>query len=83
MKNITVLKLVNPVLAVLILNQPFSGFLYAWTNWEAFETMHVGGGILLLLFALIHVMLNWKWVQANLLSNLKKDKRKAGPETPP
>jgi len=83
MEKSTVLKVVNPVLAVLILNQPFSGFLYSWTNWEAFETMHVGGGILLLMFAAIHLMLNWKWVQVNFLNNAKKKKGKAGPETLP
>jgi hypothetical protein len=29
MEKNTMLKVVNPVLAVLILNQPFSGFLYS------------------------------------------------------
>jgi hypothetical protein len=83
MKNTTVLKVVNPVLAVLALNQPFSVFLYSWTKWKAFETVHVGGGVLLLLFAAIHLMLNWKWVQANLLNNAKKNKTKGGAQTPP
>jgi len=78
MEKNTMLKVVNPVLAVLILNQPFSGFLYSWTDWDAFETMHVGGGILLLLFAAIHLMLNWKWVQMNFLSSVDK-KGKAAP----
>jgi len=78
MEKNTMLKVVNPVLAVLILNQPFSGFLYSWTDWDAFETMHVGGGILLLLFAAIHLMLNWKWVQMNFLSSVGK-KGKAAP----
>ena len=70
----TVLKVVNPVLAVLILNQPFSGFLYSLTDWDAFETMHVGGGILLLLVAAMHLMLNWKWVQMNFFENAKRKK---------
>jgi hypothetical protein len=78
MEKNTMLKVVNPVLALLILNQPFSGFLYSWTDWDAFETMHVGGGILLLLFAAIHLMLNWKWVQMNFLSSVDK-KGKAAP----
>jgi len=82
MEKNTVLKVVNPVLAVLILNQPFSGFLYSWTDWGAFETLHVGGGILLLIVSAIHLMLNWKWVQVNLLSNGKKHKRKAEPRDP-
>ena len=79
MEKNTMLKAVNPVLAVLILNQPFSGFLYSWTDWDAFETMHVGGGILLLVFAAIHLMLNWKWVQMNFLNNVDKKRGKAGP----
>ena len=79
MQKNTVLKVVNPVLAVLILNQPFSGFLYSWTDWDAFETMHVGGGILLLMFAAIHLILNWKWVQVNFLNYANKKKVKAGP----
>ena len=78
MQKNTVLKVVNPVLAVLILNQPFSGFLYSWTDWDAFETMHVGGGILLLLFAAMHLALNWKWVQLNFLKDANKKKGKAG-----
>jgi hypothetical protein len=68
------LKVVNPVLALLILNQPFSGFLYSLTDWDAFETIHIGGGILLLLFAGIHLMLNWKWVRFNFLDNAKTKK---------
>ena len=79
MQKNTVLKVVNPVLVVLILNQPFSGFLYSLTDWDAFETMHVGGGILLLMFAAIHLILNWKWVQVNFLNNAKKKEGKAGP----
>jgi membrane-bound ClpP family serine protease len=70
----TTLKIVNPVLAVLILNQPFSGLLYSLTDWDAFETMHIGGGILLLLVAGIHLMLNWKWVQMNFFENAKRKK---------
>jgi len=30
------------------------------------------------LFAAIHLMLNWKWVQMNFLNNAKK-KEKSGP----
>jgi hypothetical protein len=61
----TALKVVNPILALLILNQPFSGLLLAVTDWEFFEGLHVVGGVLLLVFAVVHVMLNWKWVTSN------------------
>jgi hypothetical protein len=36
--------------------------------------MHVGEGMLLLLVAATHVMLNWKWIQITLLNNGKKKK---------
>ena len=45
-KNI-LLKVVNPLLAILMLNQPFSGLLSSVTDWDFFESLHVGGGILL------------------------------------
>ena len=67
-----VLKVVNPALAILILNQPLSGLLMAITDWDFFEGMHVGGGILLVLAAAIHLMLNWKWVELNLLKRGNK-----------
>ena len=70
----TALKIVNVVLAVLILNQPFSAFLYSVTHRQAFETMHVGGGIALLVLAAIHLMFNWNWVRINFLQNTKTRK---------
>jgi hypothetical protein len=70
----TALKIINPILALLVLNQPFSAFLYSMTHREAFESLHVGGGIGLLIFAAIHLMLNWNWVRMNFLQNSKTRK---------
>ena len=64
-----VLRVVNPALAILMLNQPFSAVLSEVTGWDFFEGMHAGGGILLLLVATIHLMLNWRWVTTNFLKN--------------
>ena len=66
-----VLKVINPALALLMLNQPFSAFLMAVTGWDLFESLHVGGGILLLLAAAVHLMLNWGWVKANFLKKIQ------------
>ncbi|MGE5840927.1 MAG: hypothetical protein ACM335_01525 [Deltaproteobacteria bacterium] len=68
----TVLKVVNPVLAILLLNQPFSAVLSEVTGWDFFEGLHVLGGVLLLCAAAIHLVLNWKWVEFNLLRRGKK-----------
>jgi len=66
------LRIVNPLLGILLLNQPFSIILGALTGWEAFEGLHTVGGISLLILAGIHVMLNWGWVRMNFLKSPKK-----------
>ena len=70
----TALKIVNVIVAVLLLNQPISIILYWVTHWEAFDGIHVGGGIALLVFAAIHLMYNWNWVRINFLQKTKKSK---------
>jgi len=65
---------VNPLLAILMLNQPFSGLLSSVTDWDIFESLHVGGGILLVWVAVVHLMLNWRWVTTNFFKNNKKQK---------
>lgn len=66
------LKIVNPALAILLLNQPFSAFLSEVTGWDLFEGLHVLGGLLLLMAAAVHLMLNWTWIELNLLKRGKK-----------
>ena len=68
------LRIVNPLLGILLLNQPFSIILGALTGWEAFEALHTVGGISLLILAGIHVMLNWGWVRMNFLRSAGKKK---------
>jgi hypothetical protein len=65
---------VNPLLAILMLNQPFSGLLSSVTDWDIFESLHVGGGILLVWVAVVHLMLNWRWVTTNFFKNVRKQK---------
>ena len=67
-----VLKVVNPALAILMLNQPFSGGLSEGTGWDFFGGLNVGGGILLVCMAALHLILNWRWVATNLLKKRKK-----------
>ena len=62
MNKTKTLKILNPLLALLVLNQPLSIYLYGATHFEAFEFLHVGGGFLLVIAAALHLILNWGWV---------------------
>ncbi len=65
MMKVTILKVLNPVLAILLLNQVLSAMLRDFLPHEAFEVLHEGGGLLLTLGVLTHLALNWNWVKAN------------------
>lgn len=65
MNKTKALKLLNPMLGVLVLNQALVGLLHDALPQGAFEVMHEGGGVLLVLGVLLHLMLNWNWVRAN------------------
>jgi hypothetical protein len=67
MQKNTWFRIVNPIIAVLILSQGLSGLLRDQLSQEAFNWVHKGGGILLLVGVGLHVFLNWNWVRANLL----------------
>ena len=67
MKRNTMLKIVNPILGVLLVNQIVTGIFHGGLSHETFEIMHEGGGILLALAAGLHVVLNWNWIRTNFL----------------
>lgn len=64
MKN-PMLKIVNPLLGVLLVNQVLMGLLHNVLPRKVFEVMHEGGGFVFAVVAVLHVMLNWNWVKAN------------------
>ncbi len=61
------LKILNPILAVLVITQGLSAVLSDELPHEAFEVVHEGGGVVLLLGIVLHVILNWNWVHSNFL----------------
>ncbi len=61
------LKLLNPIIALLILNQALSALLSGLLSRDAFETIHETGGVLLLVGVVLHLLLNWNWVKATYL----------------
>jgi hypothetical protein len=74
MKKNTVLKIVNPILGVLLVNQILMGLMHTMLPRKAFEVFHEGGGIIFAILAILHVILNWNWIKANFLRNEPKIK---------
>ena len=72
MQKNTMFKIVNPIIAVLILSQGLSGLLRPQLSQDVFQWVHKGGGILLLVGVGLHVFLNWNWVRANLLPRRRR-----------
>ena len=64
MTKATALKILNPILALLFLNQAATGLLADELPREAFEILHEGGAYLLIATVVLHVVLNWNWVMA-------------------
>jgi len=67
MNKTKALKVLNPMLGVLVLNQALVGLLHDALPRGVFEVMHEGGGVLLVLGVILHLILNWSWVRANFL----------------
>jgi len=65
MSKIRALRVVNAVLAIAVLNQAITGLGSDLLSHDVFEILHIGGGISLLVLALIHVSLNWGWIRLN------------------
>ena len=72
MNKRNLLKIVNVLLAILILNQATTALLRDILGHNLFEFFHEGGGVTLFVIALVHLYLNWAWVKANILPGRKK-----------
>ncbi len=64
MKRNTMLKIVNPILGILIINQILTGIFGDSIPREVFEILHEDGGFVLAIVAALHLILNWNWVKA-------------------
>ena len=72
MKRNFILKILNPIVAILFLNQILTGLLHAVIPKGAYEFFHEGGGIIFTVAVLLHVVLNWNWVKANFYMKAPK-----------
>jgi hypothetical protein len=67
MQRTALLKILNPILGVLLVNQIVTGLLHEYLLDEVYEILHGGGGLLLAAATIVHVIMNWNWVKANFL----------------
>ena len=74
MKRNTILKILNPVLAVLLLNQVITAIFHDALPHKVFEIVHMGSGFVLAFVATLHLILNWNWVKASLFHGGPKAK---------
>ena len=65
MKKNTILKIVNPILLLLIINQLATGFFRMKLSRETFESVHEGGAVILACLIVVHLILNFNWIKAN------------------
>jgi len=65
MNKSRMLKILNPIVAVLFLNQLGTGFFRGALSYEAFEVLHQGGAIVFAITVAAHVALNWNWIRAS------------------
>ena len=65
MNRISVLKIVNPVLGVLVLNQVLTGVLHGVLPRDLFQVLHQASGLAVAAVVALHVGLNWNWIKAN------------------
>ncbi|MBN2071304.1 MAG: hypothetical protein JW814_07605 [Candidatus Krumholzibacteriota bacterium] len=67
MKKTGVLKVVNLILGIFFVNQVVTGLIHARLSHNMYEILHEGGGIILALSGVLHLILNWNWINSNYL----------------
>lgn len=65
-KNVQ-LKVLNALLALLLVSQALTGLFRDSLPDAVFEDIHVPGGLLIITGVILHVILNWGWVRVNFL----------------
>ena len=65
MNRAFLLKILNPVLAVLFFNQVISAMMHGILSRALYGFLHEAGGKLFTLAVILHIILNWSWIKAN------------------
>ena len=64
MNRLAALRVLNPLLALLLVNQILSGALAESLPHRVFEILHQGGAVIVTIAVLLHVSLNGNWIKA-------------------
>jgi len=65
------LKIVNPLLGLLMLNQALTGIFRLYLSRSAFTIMHERAGYLLFAMVVVHFTLNFGWVKTQIRQYIK------------
>jgi len=73
MRKATLLKVVNPILGILFINQMLSPFYIRWLDMDRswFKTLHKDAAYVLLAAVAVHIVLNWSWIKSTFLAKTK------------
>jgi len=71
MKKNAALKILNPILAVLLINQLLTGLFGMKLSPEAFEIFHRKAALVLAALVVLHLILNFNWIKANYFRSRK------------
>jgi len=78
MMKTKVLKFINPLIGILMINQILTALFRESLPFNQFGMIHGYGGYLLSILVMVHLGLNWSWLKANYfrrykVKNLKTD----------
>ncbi len=65
------LKILNPIVGFLFLNQFLTGVFHGALSHDTYEVLHGGGGLVLTALILLHLILNWGWIKASYFQKSK------------
>jgi hypothetical protein len=68
MRKNTIHKILNPILFVLIANQPVTALLGDKMSPDTFELLHQDTGFVLVGLVAVHLALNFNWIKASYFS---------------
>jgi len=70
--NNKILKILNPLLFLLVVNQAVTGMLHDKMTPEVFDYVHFMSGILLSVLIVAHIVLNWGWIKQQYFKRINK-----------